>query len=79
MANNELVDVLCALGLMKRFSGGFLISVSLSTTDFICLIKHLIFNSLRFKSEEADRSKQGNLSFSHIVACLPTNSVMAFL
>ena len=33
------------------------------------------------KPEEADRSKQGNLSFSRIVAlaCLPTNSVMAVL
>ena len=29
-------------GLMKRFSGGFLISVSLSATDLIRLIK--IFN-----------------------------------
>ena len=32
-------------GLMKRFSGGFLISVSLSATDLVCLIKILIFNS----------------------------------
>ena len=29
--------------------------------------------------EEGDRSKQGNLSFSHIIDCLPTNSVMAVL
>ena len=29
--------------------------------------------------EEADRSKQGNLSFSHIITCLPTNSVMIVL
>ena len=28
-------------------------------------------------AEEADRSKQGNLSFSHIINCLPINSVMA--
>ena len=36
-------------GLVKRFSGGFLISVSLSATDLLCLIKNLIFNSLKFK------------------------------
>ena len=31
------------------------------------------------KPEEADRSKQGNLSFSQIIDCLPTNSAMAVL
>ena len=31
------------------------------------------------KAEEPDRSKQGNLSFSHIMACLPVDSIMAFL
>ena len=36
-------------GLMKKFSAGFLISVSLSATDLLCLIKNLIFNSLKFK------------------------------
>ena len=30
-------------------------------------------------TEEANLTKQGNLSFSHIIACLPTNSVMAVL
>ena len=34
---------------------------------------------LREQPEEADRYKQGNLSFSHIIACLLTNSVMAAL
>ena len=34
---------------MKRFSGGFLISISLSTTDIERLIRKLIFNSLKFK------------------------------
>ena len=32
--------------------------------------------SLQNKAEEADRSKQGNLSFGHTVACLSTNSLM---
>ena len=36
-------------GLMKKFSGSFLISVSLLATDLECLIRNLIFNSLRFK------------------------------
>ena len=34
---------------MKRFSGGFLMSISLQATDLECLIKILIFDSLRFK------------------------------
>ena len=34
-------------GLMKRFSGGFLISISLPATDLECLIRNLIFNSLK--------------------------------
>ena len=34
---------------MTRFSGGFLISISLLATDLECLIKNLIFNSLKFK------------------------------
>ena len=46
---DELADVLRPRGLMKRFSGGFLISVSLSATDLVCLIKILIFDSLRIK------------------------------
>ena len=29
---------------MKRFSGGFSISISLLATDLECLIKNLIFN-----------------------------------
>ena len=33
----------------KVFSGGFLISVSLSATDLVSLIKISIFDSLRFK------------------------------
>ena len=33
-------------GLMKRFSGGILISVSSLATDLECLIRNLIFNSL---------------------------------
>ena len=36
-------------GLMKRFSGGFLISASLSATDLVRLIKDFIVNSLKFK------------------------------
>ena len=35
-------------GFTKRFSGAFLISISLPTTDLECLIKTLIFNSLQF-------------------------------
>ena len=35
-------------GLMKGLSGVSLISVSLSATDLLCLIKNWIFNSLRF-------------------------------
>ena len=34
---------------MKRFSGGFLTSVSLSANDLFCLITNLISNSLKFK------------------------------
>ena len=34
---------------MKRFSGGFSISVSLPATDLECLIKILVFTSLNFK------------------------------
>ena len=34
---------------MKRFSGGFLISINLPATDFKYLIRNLIFNSLRFE------------------------------
>ena len=34
---------------MERFSGGFFISVSFPTTDLECLIRNLIFNSLKFK------------------------------
>ena len=33
---------------MKRFSGGFLISINLPATDY--KIRNLIFNSLKFKS-----------------------------
>ena len=33
----------------------------------------------RTKPEEADQSKQGNLSFSHITACSPIDSAMAVL
>ena len=36
-------------GLMKRFSGGFLISISLPATDLECLIKNFIFNLLKFR------------------------------
>ena len=36
-------------GLMKRFSGGFLISISLPATDLECLIKSLIFNSTQIE------------------------------
>ena len=36
-------------GLMKRFPGAFLISISLPATDLECLIKNLIFSSLKFK------------------------------
>ena len=36
-------------GFMKRFSGVVLISISLPATDLECLIKTLIFNSLKFK------------------------------
>ena len=36
-------------GFMERFSGGFLISISLPATDLECLIRNLIFNSLKFK------------------------------
>ena len=32
-------------GLMKRLSGGFLISVSLLSTDLECLIRNLIFKA----------------------------------
>ena len=38
-----------AWGFMERFSEGFLISISLPATDLKCLIKNLIFNSLKFK------------------------------
>ena len=34
---------------------------------------------LREQPEEADRYNQCNLSFSHIITCLSTNSVMAVL
>ena len=34
---------------MERFPGGFLVSVSLSVTDLVCLIKNLTFDSLKFK------------------------------
>ena len=34
-------------GLMKRFSGGFLISISLRATDLECLIRNLIFKDDR--------------------------------
>ena len=34
---------------MKRFSGGFLISINLPATDLKYLIRNLIFNSLKFK------------------------------
>ena len=36
-------------GLMKRFSGGFLISASLSVTDLVCLIKKLIFTGITWR------------------------------
>ena len=36
-------------GLMKRFSGSFLISISLPATDHECLLRNLIFKSLKFK------------------------------
>ena len=36
-------------GLMKRFSGDFLISISLPANDLECLIGSLIVNSLKFK------------------------------
>ena len=35
--------------LAKRISGDFLISISLAATDLECLIRNLIFNSLKFK------------------------------
>ena len=35
--------------IMEKFSGSFLISISLSATDLECLIRNLILNSLRFK------------------------------
>ena len=38
-----------ARGVMERFSGGSLISISLPATDLECLMKNLIFNSLKFK------------------------------
>ena len=47
---DELVNVLCLQGLMKRFFGGFLISISLPVTDLECLIENLIFNSLKLRS-----------------------------
>ena len=34
---------------MKRFSGGFMISINLPATDLKCLIRNLIFNSLKFE------------------------------
>ena len=36
-------------GPMKSFSGGFLILISLPATDLECLIRNVIFNSLKFK------------------------------
>ena len=36
-------------GLMKKFSGGVLTSVSLSATDLVGLIKNCIINSLKLK------------------------------
>ena len=36
-------------GLMKRFSGCFMISINLPATDLKCLIRNLIFNSLKFE------------------------------
>ena len=39
---DELVDVFCPSGAYEEnFSGGFLVSVSLSTTDFVCFIKKI--------------------------------------
>ena len=34
---------------MEKFSGGFLISISLPATELERLIRNLIFNSLKFK------------------------------
>ena len=57
---NELLEALatrtrqpgsCVVrGLMKSFSGGFLVSISLLRTDLEYFIKTLIFNSLTFES-----------------------------
>ena len=46
---DELVDVLFPSGAYERFSAGFLISISLPTTNLEYLIRNLIFNSLNFK------------------------------
>ena len=35
--------------LMKRFLGGFLISINLPGTDLECLVRNLVFNSLKLK------------------------------
>ena len=48
---------------------------------FACIF-HTVFRmfsclQINCQPEEADRSKQGNLSFSHIIARSPINSVMA--
>ena len=34
---------------MKKFPGGFLVSISLSGTDLECLIKNVIFESIKSK------------------------------
>ena len=40
-------------------------------------LKAMNFRHVADITEEADRSKQGNLSLSHIIACSPINSVIA--
>ena len=50
---DELVDVYVSRRLMKRFSGGFLISVSWIAIDLECLIRNLIFNSLKFNQVDS--------------------------
>ena len=54
---DELVDVLCPSGAYEKIFWCFFILVSLPATDLECLIRNLIFNSLRFKCK-AKQSKR---------------------
>ena len=52
--------------------------VMVYSLQFINLHTHCSLVSVRLPPEEANRSKQGNLSFSHIIACSPAFHLWQF-